>query len=151
MSCTAVLALGLSVTSLAADTAAIDLAALRSEQARIQAGATAGTGVYEDMSKARRQEVLERQARISAAIEGKQSMDELDAAQRDAVADDVAWMERTLRDAEDNRQVCERRKKLGSNRFERVCMTVAQQREMREQARAQLQRSGVCEDCGGGG
>ena len=143
--------LGLSVSVAASDTETLDLGKLRSEQAEIASAASAGTGIYEGMSKSRREELLERQQRIMEATEGKQSFDELDATQREAVSDDVAWIDRTIRDAQDNRMVCERRKTIGSNRKERVCMTVAQQREMRERARAQFERNGVCADCGGDG
>jgi hypothetical protein len=45
--------------------------------------------------------------------------------------------------------VCERRKTIGSNRKERVCMTAAQMRAQREATRDNIDRRGVCEDCGG--
>lgn len=41
---------------------------------------------------------------------------------------------------DDERMVCERRKVLGSNRPERVCKTVAQRREEKERARADMDR-----------
>lgn len=44
----------------------------------------------------------------------------------------------------DEQQVCETKKKLGSNRVERICMTVAQRRAAKERAQADLQRLGRC-------
>ena len=44
----------------------------------------------------------------------------------------------------DDEMVCEAKKKLGSNRIERVCMTVAQRRAAKERAEADLQRLGRC-------
>lgn len=47
-------------------------------------------------------------------------------------------------EADGDRLVCERRRKLGSQRMERVCMTVAQREAAKDAARQDLQRLGRC-------
>ena len=46
--------------------------------------------------------------------------------------------------ADDTRLVCERKKALGSNRYERVCKTQAERDAERAKAQADLQRYGSC-------
>lgn len=43
-----------------------------------------------------------------------------------------------------DRMVCERKKRIGSNRIERICMTESQRQAARERARNDLQRLGAC-------
>jgi len=45
-----------------------------------------------------------------------------------------------------NRMVCERKKTLGSNKIERVCMTAAQKEAAREAARDAMLRGSRCAD-----
>lgn len=44
----------------------------------------------------------------------------------------------------DDEMVCERKKKLGSNMVERVCMTVAQRDAEKQKAQADISRLGRC-------
>lgn len=44
----------------------------------------------------------------------------------------------------EDRMVCERKKRIGSNRIERICMTESQRQAARERARDDLQRTGAC-------
>lgn len=124
----------------AGETESLNLDEVRSQQADIRAGVNAATGIYEDMSEANRRQLLERQDRVLRAIDGKTRGAELTEDAQIAVFNDLEWIEAAINRAEDERMVCERRKQLGSNRKERVCMTVAQQREMRERARAEMMR-----------
>ncbi len=117
---------------------ALDLDAIRNQQAEIRAGVNAQTGLYEDMAETTRRDLISRQDRVLRTIDGKQTSSDLTDDQRMAVFNDLEWIEAAINKAEGERMVCERRKKLGSNRTERVCMTVAQQQEMRERARQEL-------------
>lgn len=136
----AMVGLGNFMAAIASSGQALDLDAIRTQQAEIRAGANAGTGLYKDMSESTRLQLLSRQERMLSIIRGKASADQLTEDQRMEVFNELEWIEATINDAEDERMVCERRKKLGSNRRERVCMTVAQQRELRERAREDLTR-----------
>ena len=44
----------------------------------------------------------------------------------------------------EDRMICERKKRIGSNRIERVCMTASQRQAARDRARNDLQRLGAC-------
>ena len=129
---------------------ALKLDAIRAQQATIRAGVEAHSkGPYKELPAATRTELLSRQAKMLELINGKQSENELTEEQRADVTDTLAWIDAKLKEADDERMVCERRRTLGSNRKERVCMTAAQMRAQREAARENLDRSGVCRDCGG--
>ena len=90
-------------------------------------------GAFKDLDKADRDELLNRQARVLELLAGRQSLAELETADRGFVASELAWIDGAVRRAEDDRIV--------SNRSERICTTAAQQRRQREQAREQLSRT----------
>ena len=62
----------------------------------------------------------------------------------DAASSPSADREPTADTRRGDDKVCERRKKLGSNQVERVCMTRDQQTAAREKAQADLHRLGRC-------
>lgn len=125
-----------------------DLDALRTRQAQIRAGVEARSGGgYKELSEASRTELLQRQAGMLELIEGKSTANELTEEQQAQVQATVTWIDAKLKEANDERMVCERRTTLGSNRKERVCMTAAQMRAQREAAREQMDRRSVCADC----
>jgi hypothetical protein len=127
-----------------------DLNALRVRQAEIKAGLEAhSTGVYKEMSAQSRAELLARQSAMLALLEGKQAASELTDNQQAQVAQTIAWIDTELKQAGDERMVCERRQILGSNRKERVCMTAAQMRAQRDAARDRMDRRSICDDCKG--
>lgn len=123
---------------------ALKLEAIRAQQATIRAGVEAHRAApYKELSAPARTELLDRQARMLELITGKQSETELTEEQRVEVSSTLAWIDAKLKEAEDDRMVCERRAILGSNRKERVCMTAAQLRAQREATRASLDRRGI--------
>lgn len=129
---------------------ALKLDAIRAQQATIRAGIETNASLpYKELSAATRKELLSRQAKLLELIDGKNSESELTDGQRAEVTSTLAWIDAKLKEAEDDRMVCERRQILGSNRRERVCMTAAQMRAQREAARGQMDRRGVCDDCRG--
>ncbi|MDR7100340.1 hypothetical protein J2X04_002721 [Lysobacter niabensis] len=122
--------------------------AIRAQQATIRAGVEAHSAApYKELSAPERAELLARQATVLELINGKQSENELTDQQRTEVSTTLAWIDAKLKEAQDDRMVCERRTVLGSNRKERVCMTAAQMRAAREAARELMDRSGGCMDC----
>jgi hypothetical protein len=130
----------------AAANAPVNIDAIRAEQAEIRKALTSKNGPYEAMPEEARSAVLARQAALLRMLEGRSTTAELSEDEKVEAINAVAWIEAKLIDAKDNRVVCEMRKTLGTNRKERLCMTVRQQREQREAAREQLSR-GVCEEC----
>jgi hypothetical protein len=138
-----VLALALALPAVAASEA-LQLDAIRAQQASIRAGVEANAAIpYKELSAATRAELLARQEKMLALISGKSSESELTEEQRTEVTTTLAWIDAKLKEAEDDRMVCERRQILGSNRKERVCMTAAQMRAQKEAARQTVDPSGM--------
>lgn len=113
---------------------------IRTQQAEIRAGVVAKSGRYRDMAESTRNELLMRQTRMLAKIDGKKVPDELEQTQRTEVFNDLEWIEAAINRAEDERMVCEYTKTIGSNRKQRVCRTAEQMREDRERAKDQMDR-----------
>jgi hypothetical protein len=127
-----------------------DLNELRNEQARIRAGVEAhNSGVYKELPASARNELLQKQDAMLALLAGKTAVHELTPEEQNQVSATLAWIDQRLKEAGDDRMVCERRPILGSNRKERVCMTAAQMRAQRDAVREQMDRRGVCDDCRG--
>jgi hypothetical protein len=141
ISLTLLLALGaFAPTVTAASDESLDLDKIRAQQAEIRSDAKARTGLYEDMTETTRRELFSRQNRVLVTIGDKATAAQLTENQRLAVFNDLEWIEAAINKAEDEQMVCERRAILGSNRKERICMTVAQMREARERARDEMMR-----------
>lgn len=120
---------------------------ITAQQQQIRADLLNPRGRYREMSQSTRSELLERQSRLLQMLAGKASIDGLTEEQRMETLDTLKWIETAIGNAEDERMVCELRRKLGTQRKERVCMTVRQQREMREAARDRLESRSICGDC----
>lgn len=71
--------LAVSPVSSASPEAPLKIDAIRSEQARIRAGIDARAGDFKDLTTSAREQVLAQQATVLGLIEGKQTVDELDA------------------------------------------------------------------------
>ena len=128
----------------AASAEALKLDAIRAQQAKIRAGVEANAAApYKELTAAMRTELLTRQGKMLEVINGKQSETELTDEQRAEVTATLAWIDAKLKEAEDDRMVCERRQTIGSNRKERVCMTAGQMRAQREAARQQVDPAGI--------
>ena len=137
-----VLIAGLAFCSAAfANDATVRFDDIRSKQAEIRAGVMAKSGRYRDMPENTRNELLQRQTRLLAAIDGKQAPDDLEQAQREEVFSDMHWIDAAIARAENERLVCEYTRTIGSNRKQRVCRTVEQIRTEQERAREQLNSS----------
>lgn len=115
-----------------------DVASEMANQERIRRNVEAGAVGFSEIPEDTRRELLQRQDRLTGLISGRNYAD-LSEAERAQASDDIAWIDKTARDAADERKVCERMRKPGSNRVERVCMTARQQREAREKAARSLE------------
>lgn len=134
----AVLALSFSATA-ANEGLALEL--VRDQQAEIRAGVIAKTGPYAKLDDSKRHELLDRQSRMLALIEGKQNASELTERDRTEVFNTLEWIEGTVNNTGDERLVCERTRKTGTNRLVRTCKTERQWREYREYTRRELERN----------
>jgi hypothetical protein len=137
-----ILVAGLAYSSFAAasgDTLKFD--DIRSQQAEIRAGVMAKSGRYRDLPATTREELLSRQTRMLAVIDGKHVPNDLTHIERTEVFNDLEWIEAAINRTDDEKLVCEYTRTIGSNRKQRVCRTAAEAREQRERAREALDRS----------
>lgn len=125
----------------------LQVESIRSQQAEIRSGVEARTGRYKDLSADTRSQLLNKQGEVLRLLDGKQSTDDLNEAQKTEVFNALEWIEAAINQTDDERMVCERRPILGSTRKERVCKTVAQMRQERDSARNRMDARGVCADC----
>jgi hypothetical protein len=119
----------------------LELQLIRDQQAEIRAGVLAKTGPYAKLEENKRHELLDRQARMLVLIEGKQNAGELTERDRTEVFNTLEWIEATVNNTGDERLVCERTRKTGTNRLVRTCKTEREWREYREFTRRELERN----------
>ncbi len=119
----------------------LDLQKVRAQQTEIREGVLARSGPYKDMADKTRMELLDKQNRLLSIIEGKQDAAELNENQRTEAFNILEWIEGAVNGSTDERMVCERTRKTGSNRTVRVCRTEGEWREARERARRQMEGS----------
>lgn len=131
------------VPSALAESNALKLDAVRSQQAEIRAGVESRTGIYKQLSADDRDVLLSQQVQLLGVIGDSQTVDELSEAQRIELFNALELIEALVNKADDERMVCEYRATIGSNRKQRDCKTVAQRREQREAIRNQIDSRGV--------
>ena len=127
---------------------------IRKQQLELREEVQAGKGVFKDMNSPERAELAGQQSRLLAMIEGKSDVSELPDAEQVVVFNLLQEINATINDAEGDRMVCEYTRKVGSHRKTKVCMTVSQREEMRDDSRRMLERAnrGYCPsgNCTGG-
>ncbi len=107
---------------------------------------------YNHVSNADREAIAKAQAEIRETLNGHTDIKELDDAARLRVFNAHERVVALWDDAEDNRTICERRKKVGSHRPELVCTTVAERRNARDAAKTMRLAPNTCDgNCGAGG
>lgn len=143
---TVLLAIGLLSTAAGARAAssvvlpAFDTAKVVAEQQQIRRDADARTGRYKTMTSEKRERLFNEQNRLLSVIDSHDYKD-LNSEQRLQAFNSLEAISGLLNNEDDERMVCERVKTVGSNRVDRVCMTVAQRELSRERARENLDRN----------
>lgn len=140
---TAILAATLFATpAFAEDAGTIDSSPdqIRTAQGDLRKVVESTSGKYSYFTDEDRKDILSRQDRVLALIEGKTAIAELSPEDRTALDKALADVRAAVARAEDNRLICERIKPVGSNRPQNKCMTVGQRRKQREQAQGQMSR-----------
>lgn len=136
------LSLSLSFAATANEPAQVfDVATVKAKQDKIRRAMQSGTGGYQDLPAATRSELQARQDALLQTLDGHTYAD-LSEQQRVEASQNIAWIDKVSRQAEDGRMICERIKPVGSNRAERVCKTAQQRREEREAARGSMENAG---------
>ncbi len=114
---------------------------VRAQQKEIRAGVVAGTGRYKDMPEQDKQNLLKEQDQLLGIIGDKKDPSELDEDQRVQAFNILESIEAAINKAEDERVICERYQKTGTNRKVTVCRTARTMREQKERARRAMEGS----------
>lgn len=112
-------------------------------QTQIRSEAAAGKGRYKDMSARERDELVSRSTQLTQLIADKEWSDLSDAQQVEAF-NLLGSIKATVDKAEDERLICEQKKKPGSNLTYKSCKTVAQLRRQKEDAEQALDKLSQC-------
>ena len=104
------------------------------QQREIRAGMQARTDRYMDMPRSTQRAILADQERLAVLLEGKADTSQLDPARRDEVASLLASINAAANQTGDERLICTREARTGSNYLTRVCRTPSQIREQEEAA-----------------
>ena len=141
---TLVLALAFAGIGHAADLATIDktqrVDAIVEQQKQIRGDIQAAHNGWETLTQKKRDEVLKEQDRLFTLLDGKQTIGDLEPDRQIDAANLLASINATATGAEDERMICTRERKVGSNFTQRVCRTVGQIRREREATQNGLQR-----------
>ncbi|WP_332708745.1 hypothetical protein, partial [Novilysobacter longmucuonensis] len=121
----AVLGLLVSFPVSAADES-LSFAEIREQQMEIRAEVDANRSPYDDMSQRDRDRLVSRQTDLLQLIEGKATLLDLDETGRTKAINLLEWIRAEIHDAEENRLICKREKRVGTHMKERVCRTVAE-------------------------
>ena len=136
-----VLGLATSFCASADDAPGRDLTDIRQQQLELRAQAQAGEDVFEGMSGPEREELVARQSRLLALIEGKDNVNQLDDPGQVEAFNLLEQINATINDIQGNRMVCEMERKTGSHRKIKICMTVAQRDQLREDSRTVMEKA----------
>ena len=110
-------------TAAAAEHKTMDLAPIVAEQQSLRADIQAAQGRFGKLPERTREDLLSRQAKLLASLEGKTTTDDLPLQERIEAFNTLEWIKATVNNARDQEMVCRREKALGSNRASTRCMT----------------------------
>lgn len=111
---------------------------IREQQTILRQEVIDAEGKFKDMKESDRNELVRRQDGLLKLIDGKTSVSELSEQDKTLAFNELEWIKSAITGAEDQRMICERRRPPGSNRIERICMTVAQRRLAQDAAQKDL-------------
>jgi hypothetical protein len=114
------------------------------QQREIRAEVVAKKGAFKDLSQAERDNLVQVQDRVITLLEANASIDDLNADQRIALFNDIEHVIAAVKNAENNRKICERSRSVGSNRHQVVCMTALEYQRYQERTRNSLRRGQQC-------
>jgi Skp family chaperone for outer membrane proteins len=104
----------------------------------------AGTQEFEALTKDQRASLAAAQSELRDILEGRATMAELDVDAKLRVFNAHERVLALITQAEDDRLVCEQKKRLGSHRHQLVCRTARQLREDRDNTQNELRRTRTC-------
>lgn len=91
---------------------------------------------WDAIPQSKRTELLAKQDRLFALLEGKQTLGDLNEMEQREVADKAEWIRQLANNAEEERQICRLERPTGSRRAVTVCRTVADINKERERVKS---------------
>lgn len=139
----AVLAAALLAGTARAEQLPLEVGKIVSQQQKLQAELKARSGRYKNMPEAKRSEVLGRQQRLLALLDGKQTSADLSDDERKDAVTTLEWIAATIKNAEEDRMICKRERTIGSQRVTQTCRSQAQMRADNERAREEIDKRSI--------
>ncbi len=130
-----VAALGLSFSLAAADAPPPKVEDIVAQQTELRAQVAAKRGAFKNMHDGDRDRLMKQQDRLLQLLQGHRSIDELRVEERVEVFNHLQSVSAVVAKAEDDREVCERTRLVGTHRYQVVCMTAKEAREFKENAK----------------
>lgn len=141
---TLALVLAFAGSAQAAELATIDktqrVDAIVEQQKQIRGDIQAAHNGWETLAQEKRNEVLKDQDQLFVLLQDKQTIGDLAPDRQVEAANLLSSINAIATNAEDERMICTRERKVGSNFTQRVCRTVGQIRREREATQNGLQR-----------
>lgn len=118
------------------------------QQREIRAGMEARTDRYVDMPRSTRKRIRADQDRLAVLLEGKADASQLDPSALDEVVSLLASIDAAVNRTGDERLICTREARIGSNYMTRVCRTPSQLREQQATGQKLLREETSGINCG---
>ena len=109
---------------------------LVAQQQQIRKDVKAEARGWDAIPQSKRSELLAKQEEMFALLAGKRTLGDLNETEQIEVVDRVEWIKALANNAEEERQVCRRERKTGSNRVVTVCRTMADINRDRERTKS---------------
>jgi hypothetical protein len=116
------------------------------QQQSIREGIQTLSGRYADMPLVKRSAIIAEQDKLFGLLEGEASTNDLDPVKKTEAINALEAIYAAIDSTEDERIVCKREKKTGTQLMTRVCKSVAQMRSERAAGRASLESKTACYD-----
>lgn len=115
------------------------------EQRGIQEQVENPTGSYSRFSPEATSRLKDAQALVFRLLDGAGTIEQLDKNDKVALFNALEEVRAIIADNEDDRLICTRGHKVGTTIKETRCATVAQRRDLRDGARAFMEKPGACQ------
>jgi hypothetical protein len=108
------------------------------QQSHLRAMVVAGRGPFKDLNTSDRNALVKTQTRVLELLDGRDSIDELRVDEKVELFNHLQLVKAAVTKAEDSRQICERTRIVGSNRFRLLCMNAGEYRDHKRNGKNSL-------------
>lgn len=122
----------------------LDANAILTQQRQIRTEVEQRNGRYKDLPAAERESLLREQDKVFTLLRDRAAITDLPESDRIVVFNSLESISAIVNRAPEEKLVCERTRKVGSNRTETVCMTAAERAARRDAASKMADRNAAC-------